>query len=96
MCSLVQVWIGFLSNYGDAVFDADDFSFIPDEARVMRLELMDERKVFAIRQDEVFKGSEFSLCEQSSSIPSGRCRCITQNFQLNIVIIHFYTKHTSV
>jgi hypothetical protein len=49
----------------DAVFDGvtDDFPFGPDEAKDLRLELMDERKAFAITQDEAFKGFEFSLCE---------------------------------
>ena len=49
----------------DAVFDGvtDGFPFSPDEAKDMRLKLMDERKAFAIRQDKAFKGSEFSLCE---------------------------------
>ena len=49
----------------DAVFDevTDSFPFGPDEAKAMRLELMDERKAFVIRHDEAFKGMEFSLCE---------------------------------
>ena len=49
----------------DAVFDevTDSFPFGPDEAKAMRLELMDERKAFVIRHDEAFKGTEFSLCE---------------------------------
>jgi hypothetical protein len=49
----------------DAVFDGvtGDFPFCPDEAKDLRLELMDERKAFALKQDEVFKGLEFSLCE---------------------------------
>jgi Protein of unknown function (DUF4246) len=49
----------------DAVFDGvtDDFPIGPEEAKDLRLKLMDERKAFVIRHDEAFKGSEFSLCE---------------------------------
>ena len=49
----------------DAVFDGviDDFPFSLDEAKDLRLKLMDERKAFVIRHDEAFKGMEFSLCE---------------------------------
>ena len=49
----------------DTVFNevTGDFPFGPDEAKDMRLELMDERNAFVIRQDEVFKGLEISLCE---------------------------------
>ena len=44
----------------DAVFDGViyDFPFGLDEAKNMRLELMDERKAFAITQDKAFKGRE--------------------------------------
>ena len=53
----------------DAVFDGviDDFPFSLDEAKDLRLKLMDERKAFVIRHDEAFKGMEFSLCEHRSS-----------------------------
>ena len=49
----------------DEVFDGVkyDFPYGLDEAKELRLELMDERKDFVIIQDKVFKGLEFSLCE---------------------------------
>ncbi|KAF8797381.1 hypothetical protein BYT27DRAFT_7125785 [Phlegmacium glaucopus] len=49
----------------DAVFNGvtDDFPFGLDEAKDLRLELMDERKIFSIKQDGAFQGTEFSLCE---------------------------------
>ena len=49
----------------DAVFDGIryDFPIGPDEAKDMRLELMQERKDFTIRQESAFSGIQFSLCE---------------------------------
>ncbi|KAF8802211.1 hypothetical protein BYT27DRAFT_7235520 [Phlegmacium glaucopus] len=49
----------------DAVFNGvtDDFPFGLDEAKDLRLELMDERKIFTIKQDRAFEAYEFSLCE---------------------------------
>ena len=49
----------------DAVFDwvTHDFPISLDEAKDLRLELMDERKAYVLRQDEAFNGTEFSLCE---------------------------------
>ena len=49
----------------DAVFDevTDSFPFSPDEAKDLRLELMDERKSFAKTSDETFNEYHFSLCE---------------------------------
>jgi len=48
-----------------AVFDGvtDAFPFGLDEAKDLRLKLMDERKTFAIKRDEAFAAMEISLCE---------------------------------
>ena len=49
----------------DEVFDGvrDDFPISLEEAKDLRLKLMDERKAFVISRDEAFQGQEFSLCE---------------------------------
>ena len=49
----------------DEVFDGvrDDFPISLEEAKDLRLKLMDERKAFVISHDEAFQGQEFSLCE---------------------------------
>ena len=75
-CQQRDWWRGHIAELGtsldrlplelrDAVFNGvtDDFPISPEEAKDLRLKLMDERKAFVIRHDEAFKGSEFSLCE---------------------------------
>ena len=76
-CQQKDWWRDYISQLGtgldrlpaelqDMVFDqevADAFPFGLDEAKEMRLKLMDERKSFAIRQNGAFKRLEFSLCE---------------------------------
>ena len=48
----------------DEVFEqVGGFPFSPEEAKDLRLKLMDERKAFVLRHDEAFEGSEFSHCE---------------------------------
>jgi len=48
----------------DKVFeDVDDFPIGLDEAKEIRLKLMDERKEFVVRQTKGFEGVTFSLCE---------------------------------
>ena len=49
----------------DVVFDGvrDDFPISPEEAKDLRLKLMDERKAFVIRHDKAFNAPDFSLCE---------------------------------
>jgi len=48
---------GAISNQGQ------DFPPSLEEAKELRLELMEERKDFVARHDEVFKQHSFSLCE---------------------------------
>ena len=59
----------------DAVFKGvtDDFPFSPDEAKDLRLKLMDERKALVIRHDEAFKGLDFSLCGRSHHHQYNHC-----------------------
>ncbi|KAF9530887.1 hypothetical protein CPB83DRAFT_787442 [Crepidotus variabilis] len=47
------------------VFDnvQEDFPIGLDEAKAIREELMEERKVYHLSQDKIFKSNEFSLCE---------------------------------
>lgn len=43
--------------------DVDDFPIGLDEAKALRLELMEERKSYVKLQDEIFQEEQFSLCE---------------------------------
>jgi predicted Rossmann-fold nucleotide-binding protein len=48
----------------DHVFgDVEDFPITLEDAKEIRLELMEERKHLMIRHGEAFVASEFSLCE---------------------------------
>ncbi|KAK2757529.1 hypothetical protein FQN54_004498 [Arachnomyces sp. PD_36] len=47
----------------EVVRAVDDFPIGMEEAKEIRLELMDERKHFVVTQTEAFKSGEFSLCE---------------------------------
>lgn len=75
-CQQRDWWRDYISHLGtgldrlpielqDAVFRGVEnaFPFGLDEAKDLRLELMAERKHFAIKQDGAFKALEFSLCE---------------------------------
>ena len=53
--NFLHVWIGFLSNY------RTHCPFGLDEAKNLRLALIEERKAFAITQDRAFKGRELIL-----------------------------------
>lgn len=45
------------------VESVDDFPISMDEAKEIRLELMEERKSFVVAQDEMFREYTISLCE---------------------------------
>ncbi|KAF9469550.1 hypothetical protein BDZ94DRAFT_1180725 [Collybia nuda] len=74
-CQRKDWWIEVLQKKGgalpnlpaelqDHVFkDVDDFPISLDEAKALRLELMEERKTFVTLQDEAFNDMQFSLCE---------------------------------
>jgi hypothetical protein len=48
----------------DQVFEGvEDFPLSMEEAKKLRLELMEERKADAVLVDEAFRMQEFSLCE---------------------------------
>jgi len=47
----------------DNIYKEVDFPFTFEEAKELRLELMDERRVYVAGIDEAFKQNEFSLCE---------------------------------
>jgi hypothetical protein len=48
----------------EKVFESvDDFPIGLDEAKEIRLKLMDERKEFVVLQNEGFQSTTFSLCE---------------------------------
>ena len=76
-CQQRDWWRDYISGMGTGLLDrlpvelkdevykgvTDDFPFGLDEVKDLRLELMAERKRFAVKQDGTFKGLEFSLCE---------------------------------
>ena len=41
----------------------DDFPIGMEEAKELRLKLMEERKRFVVQQSEAFEANEYSLCE---------------------------------
>ena len=48
----------------DHILDGVDFPISLEEAKTLRLDLMEERKVFVVRNDQAFAESAmFSLCE---------------------------------
>lgn len=63
--SISNVGLGGLSNeLKDKVFAAvEDFPIGLDEAKEIRLRLMDERKQYVLVQGQNFESSTFSLCE---------------------------------
>ena len=48
----------------DHILDGVDFPISLEEAKVLRLDLMEERKVFVVKNDKAFaESATFSLCE---------------------------------
>ena len=47
----------------DHILDDVDFPFSLQEAKALRLELMEERKAFVTEHGKAFEGTTFSLCE---------------------------------
>jgi len=47
----------------DHILEDVDFPFSLQEAKTLRLELMEERKAFVLGHGKAFEGSTFSLCE---------------------------------
>lgn len=48
----------------DKIFESvDDFPIAMEEAKEIRLKLMEERKDFVVEQKEAFESARFSLCE---------------------------------
>jgi hypothetical protein len=58
------VFSGLAGELQDMVFrSVDDFPIGTDEAKKLRLELMEERKTYTVTQNGSFTINEFSLCE---------------------------------
>ena len=56
--------ISFKSSAGSLYEMVEDFTISMEKAKEVRLELMNERKKFVIKQDDYFNDTIFSLCEQ--------------------------------
>jgi hypothetical protein len=49
--------------YKEVIDNVDDFPISPEDAKALRLELMEERKAFVVKHDQKFAETTFNLCE---------------------------------
>ena len=58
-----QQVLGLPVELQDHILEDVDFPFSLQEAKTLRLELMEERKAFVLDSGKAFEGVTFSLCE---------------------------------